>query len=72
MPSRQPASKISTTVAIVMPIVINRSINEFCAGLTRDAIPTSPLPFRSDMIITFLITTIGIATKVMLADHVVP
>ena len=67
MLTRQPACCTSTTV-----VLINRSINDFCAGLTHDAIPTIALPIRSDIgIITCLITTIVITAKVMFSDHVV-
>ena len=45
MPTIQPASYISTTV-----VTINRKINDFCAGLTGDPVPTISLPIRSGMV----------------------
>ena len=66
MTPRQPAGCTSTTVKM-----INRKVNNFCAALTGDAIPTIPLPIRSDMLMTGLITTIGTIAKVSFSDHVV-
>ena len=69
VPSRQPTSCISTTV-----IQSNRSINDLCAGLAGDTIPTITFPLWSDIIRPrppCIITTIVTIAKDSLGEHVV-
>ena len=66
MSTSQPAGCSSTTV-----IIINRIIDNLCAGLTGDAVPASSLPVWCDTAMTFLITTKVITAKVVFCDLVV-